>query len=86
MDAGFAPAKERLARAETILLRAVKQGAQLMTLSELFNTGYVYSDAEYGYPRSGTVWMSRGLGEIGFDLGAQAAHGLGQAATPVGGC
>ena len=47
MDAGFAPKVTRLARAEEIMLRAVQQGAQLLVLPELFNTGYVYSDVVY---------------------------------------
>lgn len=52
MDAGFTSKEERLARAEAILLRAVAQGAQLLVLPELFNTGYVYSDAVYGLAES----------------------------------
>lgn len=38
---------ERLARAEVLIARAAKGGAQLAVLPETFNTGATYSDANY---------------------------------------
>ena len=47
MSAEPGPVTERLARAEVLITRAAKAGAQLAVLPEIFNTGYVYSDANY---------------------------------------
>lgn len=47
MDANPAPVDERLKCAETLILRAVQGGAQLVVLPELFNIGYAYTDANF---------------------------------------
>jgi predicted amidohydrolase len=75
MDAGFAPKEERLSRAKEIMLRAVEQGAQLLVLPELFNTGYVYSDAVYAQ-----VELSNGLTAT-WMRNFSAAHGVHLAGT-----
>jgi predicted amidohydrolase len=47
MNAEPALRDKRLGRAETLIARAASQGAQLVVLPEVFNTGYVYSDQNY---------------------------------------
>ena len=47
MDAAPAGVHSRLARAESLLVRAAEQGAQIAVLPELFNTGYIYSPQNY---------------------------------------
>src|SRR5215470_8981607 len=48
MDAAPAPLSERLSRAADLIAEASNAGAQLVVLQELFNTGYEYSDRNYG--------------------------------------
>jgi predicted amidohydrolase len=61
MGAEPSPVTERLARAEILIAQAAKSGAQLAVLPEMFNTGAVYSDANYdrAEPIDGvtTRWM-----------------------------
>jgi predicted amidohydrolase len=52
MDAAPAPVEERLRRAETLVARCAQAGAQLVLLPEVFNTGYEYSDQNYGKAES----------------------------------
>jgi len=47
MDAAPASTESRLARAETLVRQAAGQGAQIVVLPELFNTGYVYDLNNY---------------------------------------
>jgi predicted amidohydrolase len=47
LDASPAPLLERLERAEKLVASAADQGAELMLLPELFNTGYAYNDRNY---------------------------------------
>lgn len=47
MNASPSPVKERLTRAENFVAQCVQNGAQLVVLPEVFNTGYEYSDQNY---------------------------------------
>ncbi|MGC1376576.1 MAG: carbon-nitrogen hydrolase family protein, partial [Anaerolineales bacterium] len=47
MNAEPALREKRLGHAETLIARAASQGAQLVVLPEVFNTGYAYSDQNY---------------------------------------
>lgn len=47
MNASPSPVKERLTRAENFIAQCVQNGAQLVVLPEVFNTGYEYSDKNY---------------------------------------
>ena len=67
-----APTLERLETAEVQVIRAAEQGAQLVVLPELFNTGYVYSDDNYARAETldGTTvaWMKRVAAEHNIHL------------------
>jgi len=47
LDAAFAPVPQRLARAADLIATAAKDGAQLVVLPELFNTGYEFHERNY---------------------------------------
>jgi len=47
MNASPSSVKERLTRAEHFVVQCVQNGAQLVVLPEVFNTGYEYSDHNY---------------------------------------
>ncbi len=68
-----APKAERLARAEALIRRAAGEGAQLVLLPEVFNTGYAYSDRNFhlAEPLSGptVAWMKRLASEEQIYLG-----------------
>ncbi|MBN1679300.1 MAG: carbon-nitrogen hydrolase family protein [Anaerolineae bacterium] len=67
-----APTAERLKAAEIQVIQAAQQGAQLVVLPELFNTGYVYSRDNYTRAESidgPTVrWMKHIAAEQGIHL------------------
>ena len=72
MIARPASLSERLARAETLVVRAAQDGAQLIVLPELFNTGYEYSDENYrrAEPLDGptAAWMKQTTARYGVHL------------------
>jgi len=47
MKASPSSVKERLAKAESFIVQCVQNGARLIVLPEVFNTGYEYSDQNY---------------------------------------
>lgn len=61
MDVAPTPVSERLARAGRLVQMAAQAGAQVIVLPEVFNTGYVYSDANFylAEPSDGATvaWM-----------------------------
>jgi predicted amidohydrolase len=52
LDARPSPLADRLPRAERLIAQAARQGAQLIVLPEVFNTGYEYSDDNYARAES----------------------------------
>jgi predicted amidohydrolase len=72
MNADPAPCAERLARAESLILQAARQGAQLVVLPEVFNTGYEYTDKNYhlAEPLDGptATWMRKLAAHTGAHL------------------
>ena len=72
MDITLAPTLERLERAERWVTEAVRSGAQLVVLPELFNTGYAYSDANFqlSEPIDGmtSTWMKKTAARLGIHL------------------
>lgn len=63
MVAQTAPTEERLARAEALVSGAAADGADLVVLPEIFNTGYIYHDNNYqrAEPMDGPTvgWMKQ---------------------------
>jgi Carbon-nitrogen hydrolase len=47
LDVTPSPTPDRLARAERLIIRAAQDGAQLIALPEVFNTGYRYTDENF---------------------------------------
>jgi hypothetical protein len=47
LDVAPSPTPDRLARAERLITQAAQDGAQLVALPEVFNTGYRYSDENF---------------------------------------
>jgi hypothetical protein len=72
MDAMPARISERLERAEKIVAQATQEGAQLVVLPELFNTGYAYTDDNYilAEPLDGmtSAWMKATSARLGIYL------------------
>lgn len=72
MDANPSNVESRLRRARCLISQAVSQGAKLVVLPELFNTGYQYSSQNYQLaesPAGNTVsWMKRITREYGIHL------------------
>lgn len=72
MDAAPAPTEDRLHRAEQLISQAAQQGAKLVALTELFNTGYEYSDDLYlrAERMDGitVTWMKRSASQYGVHL------------------
>lgn len=72
MDAAPASVESRLARAESLIIRAVEQGAQIAILPEVFNTGYEYSLKNYllaeGMDGETVTWMKRTAREHGIHI------------------
>ena len=63
MDARVGEVETNLARATELVEQAAEQGAQLVVLPELFNTGYEYTDRVYAWsePLDGptAIWIAR---------------------------
>lgn len=72
MDVAPAPVSIRLERAYGLIRDAASQGAELVVLPEVFNTGYAYTDANYenaDRPDGTTVqWMKRTAAELNIHL------------------
>lgn len=72
MNADPAPCAERLARAESLILQAARQGAQLVVLPEVFNTGYEYTDKNYHLAEAldgpTATWMRKLAAQTGAHL------------------
>ncbi|MBN1657246.1 MAG: carbon-nitrogen hydrolase family protein [Anaerolineae bacterium] len=72
MDAPVGQVEANLARAEVLVERAAAQGAQLVVLPELFNTGYEYTDQNFHLAepldgRTGT-WIKETARRLGVHL------------------
>ncbi len=63
MKASPSSIKERLAQAESFVIKCVENGAHLVVLPEVFNTGYEYSDQNYLQAESfddvTAIWMKK---------------------------
>ena len=72
MDAAPAPTQDRLARAEKLVAAAAADGAQLIVLPEVFNTGYIYSDENYqraeAFDGPTASWMRKSAVQHGVHL------------------
>ncbi len=72
LDVTPAPLAQRLARAEDLVTRAAQAGAQLVTLPELFNTGYAYRDENFALAETAdgptTHWMKQVSARLGVHL------------------
>jgi hypothetical protein len=72
MDANPAATTERLTRAGKLVAGAARAGAQLVVLPELFNTGYAYSDENYGRAERSdgptATWMRETAARLGVHL------------------
>lgn len=72
MKATPAPVQERLAQAEQFVVQAAQNGAKLVVLPEVFNTGYEYTDQNYRLAESfggpTTIWMKQIAARYGVHL------------------
>jgi len=72
MDALVGDVDANLGHAEKLVEQAAEQGAQLVVLPELFNTGYEYSDRVYSWsePLDGrtSIWIAQTARRLGVHL------------------
>lgn len=76
MDANPAPTAGRLERAERLVRAAAAEGALLVLLPELFNTGYGYSDDNYELAEPGDGPTARWMQDTAARLGIHLAGSL----------
>jgi predicted amidohydrolase len=76
LDITPAPLAERLARAETLVVRAAQAGARLIALPELFNTGYVYRDENFARAEVADGPTAAWMKQISVRLGVHLAGSL----------
>ncbi len=76
LDAAPAPLAERLARAEDLVTRAAKAGAQLIVLPELFNTGYAYRKENFALAETAEGPTAQWMRQISAHLGIHLAGSL----------
>jgi len=73
MDPAPQPVEERLTRADALLAAAAAQGAALVALPELFNTGYIYDERNYALaePENGPTadWLRQMARRYNLHLG-----------------
>ena len=73
MDPAPAPLAERLGRAERLVAAAAAQGAALLALPELFNTGYIYDERNYALAEAPdgptATWLRQMASRYGLHLG-----------------
>jgi predicted amidohydrolase len=72
LNAAPVPVAEKLARADVFIAQSAAQGAQLVILPEVFNTGYEYHDENYlqaeSFAGATTTWMKKTAAHYGIHL------------------
>jgi predicted amidohydrolase len=72
MDARVGEVETNLAHAAELVERAAEQGAQLVVLPELFNTGYEYTDRVYTWPEPldgpTAIWIAKTARQLSIHL------------------
>jgi len=78
MNASPSSVNERLTRAENFVAQCVQNGAQLVVLPEVFNTGYEYSDKNYlqaeTFDDLTTTWMKKTASRYHVHLAGSFLH------------